>query len=153
MNRNGLGRNKGWHRMMQGRGFRVTAPREAVLSILEKEQTHLSAKEIYSKVIAIEPSVGLTTIYRTLEMLAEMGVINRVEIGDKTTRYEIKSNSSKHHHHIICTNCRKVIDYSEFSEEEKKLFTKMTKNIEKKYNVKITGHNVQFFGICLECEK
>ncbi len=153
MNRNGLGRNKGWHRIMHGRGFRVTAPREAVLSVLEKEKTHLSAKEIYAKVIVIEPSVGLTTIYRTLEMLAEMGVINRVEIGDKTTRYEIKSNSSKHHHHIICTNCRKVIDYSEFSEEEKKLFTKMTKNIEKKYNVKITGHNVQFFGICLDCEK
>lgn len=148
----GKGQGMGWRRTMRGRGLRITAPREAVMDVLYRKSTHMSAKEIYGEVLKIEPSAGLTTVYRTLEMLADMGIVSRVEIGDKTTRYEIKDDSAgtAHHHHIICTNCRKVIDYSDFSDEEVELFSKMTKNIEKKFNIKITGHNVQFFGICLE---
>lgn len=150
----GRGRGMGWRRMMRGRGFRITAPREAVMEVLMDSKIHLSAKEIYAKVLRIEPSAGLTTVYRTLETMADMGIIARVEIGDKTTRYELKKpGQSEHHHHIICTNCRKVIDYNEFSEEEVELFKKMTESIEKKFNIKITGHNVQFFGTCLECEE
>ncbi len=153
-NQRGRGRGMGWRRMMTGRGFRITAPREAVMHVLMNSNTHMSAKEIYAEVLRIEPSAGLTTIYRTLETMADMNIISRVEIGDKTTRYEMRSEEdSKHHHHIICTNCRKVIDYSEFSDDEMELFSRMTANIEKKYNIKITSHNVQFFGICLECEK
>ena len=150
----GAGQGMGWRRAMRGRGLRITAPREAVMEVLSKSDTHMSAKDIYAEVLKIEPSAGLTTVYRTLEMLADMGLVSRVEIGDKTTRYEMNEHKdAPHHHHIICINCRKVIDYSDFSEEEVELFSKMTKSIEKKYNIKITGHNVQFFGICLEHEE
>ncbi|MDY6787843.1 MAG: Fur family transcriptional regulator [candidate division WOR-3 bacterium] len=140
-------------RMMRNRGYRMTSAREAILDVLSKETKHLSAKEVYSKVLLIEPGTGLTTVYRTLETLSEMGIVNKIEIGDKTSRYELIREGHRHHHHIICTNCSKVIDYDDFMEEEQEMFCKLEKELEKKYNVDIKGHNVQFFAICKECRK
>ncbi len=100
------------------------------------------------------PGIGLTTVYRTLDLLVRMGLINKLDIGDGQSRYESTSGKKKeHHHHLICTDCGKIIDYSDFMEEELDLVRKTEKNLAKKYNFTVKDHNIEFYGLCEKCQK
>jgi Fur family ferric uptake transcriptional regulator len=133
---------------------RWTGPREAILQLLSRTTKHMSAKEIYATLHKFYPGIGLTTVYRTLDLLARMGLIHKFSIGDGHNRYEfISDDTSKHHHHLICTHCGKIINYSEFLDEELALVKKTEKRLAKKYNFRIEDHNIEFLGFCEDCQK
>jgi Fur family ferric uptake transcriptional regulator len=133
--------------------FRWTMPREAILELLSRSPKHMSAKEIYASLYNTHPGMGLTTVYRTLDLLARMGIVIKLALGDGQSRYEFKSSKKKdHHHHLICTNCGKIIDYSEFLDEELRLIRKTEERLAKKYEFKILDHNIEFLGICEKCK-
>ena len=132
---------------------RLTAPREAILDFLSKSSKHMSAKEIYASLHRSHPSLGLSTVYRTLDLLARMGIVTKIAIGDGQSRYEFKSREkNEHHHHLICTNCGKIINYSEFLDDELGLVKRTEERLSKKYNFVIQDHNIEFLGICEKCK-
>lgn len=132
---------------------RWTAPREAILDLMSRTTKHLSAKDIYAALYRIYPGIGLTTVYRTLDLLVRMGLINKFTFGDGPSRYEYKSEDKKgHHHHVICSRCGKIIDYSDFLDDELELVDKTEKHLSKKYNFKVMGHNIEFYGLCEKCQ-
>ena len=146
------GRHKMRHRF-KGHVSRWTMPREAILELLSQSSKHMSAKEIYASLYDTYPGMGLTTVYRTLDLLARMGIVTRLTLGDGQSRYEFKSSEKEdHHHHLICTNCGEIIDYSEFLEEELRLVRKTEERLEKKYDFKIMDHNIEFLGLCEKCK-
>jgi Fur family ferric uptake transcriptional regulator len=137
----------------KGHVSRWTMPREAILELLSKSSKHMSAKEIYASLYNTYPGMGLTTVYRTLDLLARMGIVTRLILGDGQSRYEFKLSEKKdHHHHLICTNCGEIIDYSEFLDEELRLVRKTEERLEKKYEFKIMDHNIEFLGLCEKCK-
>jgi Fur family ferric uptake transcriptional regulator len=137
----------------KGHVSRWTMPREAILELLSKSSKHMSAKEIYASLYNTYPGMGLTTVYRTLDLLARMGIVTRLTLGDGQSRYEFKLSEKKdHHHHLICTNCGEIIDYSEFLDEELRLVRKTEERLEKKYEFKIMDHNIEFLGLCEKCK-
>ncbi len=142
-----------WHGKFRGCGYRVTVAREAILDILARTDKHMSAEDIYMKLHPIYPNIGLTTVYRTLDVLSNLALIFRLDIGDGRARYELAESPNKphHHHHLVCTGCRKVIDYSDFIDQEIKLLHETEKGLSKKYNFKITNHLIQFYGLCGDC--
>ncbi|MBW1855631.1 MAG: transcriptional repressor [Deltaproteobacteria bacterium] len=141
-----------WRHTFQGHVSRWTIPREIILDFLSRTPKHLSAKEIYSSLYKTHPGIGLTTVYRTLDLLARMGLVTKLILGDGQNRYEFKSSDKEeHHHHLLCTNCGKIIDYSEFLNEELELVRKTEQKLEKKYNFKIQDHNIEFLGLCEKC--
>ncbi len=141
-----------WRQRWHGQFTRWTAPREAILDLMSRTTKHLSAKEIYAALYRMYPGIGLTTVYRTLDLLVQMGLINKFSIGDGQSRFEFKSEEKKgHHHHIICSKCGKIIDYNDFLEEELELVNKTEKHLTKKYNFKVLGHNIEFYGLCEKC--
>jgi len=141
-----------WRHRFQGHVSRWTIPREAILDLLSRTPKHLSAKEIYSSIYKTHPRIGLTTVYRTLDLLSKMGLVTKLIIGDGHSRYEFKSSKKeKHHHHLVCTKCGKILDYSEFLDEELDFVRKTEKKLEKKYNFKILDHNIEFLGMCKKC--
>ncbi len=141
-----------WRHRFQGHVSRWTVPREVILDLLCRTSKHLSAKEIYSYLYKSHPGIGMTTVYRTLDLLARMGLVTKLVLGDGQSRYEFKSSDrEKHHHHLLCTKCGKIIDYSEFLDEELELIRKTEKKLEKKYNFKILDHNIEFLGLCEKC--
>ncbi|MGB3114427.1 MAG: Fur family transcriptional regulator, partial [Candidatus Omnitrophota bacterium] len=84
------GTGRPWmHGRFRGHGYRLTMPRKAILEVLSKAEKHLSAEEVYLRVHKIYPNVGLTTVYRTLELLVQMGVIYKFDFGDGRARYEL----------------------------------------------------------------
>jgi len=142
-----------WRKRFQGHVSRWTAPREAVLELLSKTVLHMSAKDIYTAVHKIYPNIGLTTVYRTLDLIYGMGLIEKIVLGDGQARYQFRSGDQKdHHHHLICTECGKIIDYSEFEKEELQFIMKTEKWLARKYNFLILDHNIEFLGICAKCQ-
>lgn len=143
-----------WHGRFRGGGYRVTIPRREILKVLNQTDEHLSAEEIYMRVHKVYPAVGLTTVYRTIELLTQMGVLFRFDFGDGKARYELAEGpkGERHHHHLICTGCGRVIDYTDFVDEEKDLIEKTEKELSKRYKYKILNHQIHFYGLCDRCK-
>jgi Fur family ferric uptake transcriptional regulator len=146
--------NEWWHRRLRGHGHRLTIPRKAIIEVLSNTDDHLSAEDIYLAVHQKYPAIGLTTVYRTLDILVRMGIVFEFAFGDGRSRYELTERFShkKHHHHLICTSCKRVIDYKDFVDEELVLIDKTEKELSNKYNFQITGHMMQFYGLCDSCK-
>jgi Fur family ferric uptake transcriptional regulator len=141
-----------WHGKLRGCGYRLTVGREAILDILSKSEAHLSAEDIYIKIHSRYPNVGLTTVYRTLDVLSGLGMVYKLDFGDGRARYELAEGpKGAHHHHLVCTQCNKVIDYTDFIDEEAELLNQTEKGLGKKYNFNITNHVIQFYGLCEKC--
>jgi Fur family ferric uptake transcriptional regulator len=142
-------------RKLKDRGYRMTEGRETVLGVMAgaKRGEHLSAEDIYMKAHQICPAVGLTSVYRTLDLLVQLSMVDKFDFGDGRARYELAEGSSgvKHHHHLVCTGCGAILEYDDFLEEELKLVKRTEEGLSKKYGFKITGHVVQFYGICKRC--
>ena len=144
-----------WHSRFRGYGYRITVPREAILDVLSKTSEHLSAEDIYLAVHKVYPNIGLTTIYRTLELLVHIGLVSKFDFGDGRARYELSEGpkGKRHHHHLVCTNCGRVIDYTDFIDEEIELLGQTEKGLAQKFNFKITNHVIQFYGLCEQCRR
>ena len=142
----------GWGGRFRGCGYRMTVPRQAIVDALSSTDKHLSAEEIYIKVHSAYPRVGLTTVYRTLEVLVHMGMVSKYDFGDGRARYELNEGREKeHHHHLICTECKRVINYTEFIDEEIDFLRRAEKGLSEKYNFHIKSHIIQFYGLCDRC--
>lgn len=132
---------------LQQRGYKFTTQRRATLdAIIENEGKHMTPEEIYDHVKKKYPEIGLATIYRTLQLLEEMGIIYKLNFDDGKSRYELNHHTEDHqHHHLICLGCGQVTEVKEdFLERLEKL-------IEQDYNFAITDHMLKFFGYCSEC--
>ena len=132
---------------LKEKGCKLTMQRRSVLDVLlEHSNDHLSTEEIYDKVKENFPEIGLATVYRTVQLFEEMGIVDRLNFDDGCSRFELASEDTvHHHHHLICEQCNKV------SEVENDLLDDIEKEIESKYNFKIHDHNVMFYGICKDC--
>jgi Fur family ferric uptake transcriptional regulator len=151
----GFARGPGWwHGRFRGYGYRLTLSRQAIFEVLSRTSKHLSAEEIYFEVHKIYPSCGLSTVYRTLELLTQVGLVFKFDFGDGRARYELVESrrKEKHHHHLVCTGCGRVIDYTDFIDEEIELLKKTEKGLSKKYNFQIEDHIIQFYGLCDKCQ-
>jgi Fur family ferric uptake transcriptional regulator len=145
--------------MMQERlrsvGYKMTKGRRAILDILINSEGHLSAEDIYFKAHSVHSKLGLASVYRTLDILVRMGLVNNFDFKDGRTRYELAESPGgrRHHHHLICTSCGKIIDYGDFSDKEVNLLRKTEKHLSAKYGFRIANHSVNYFGLCGKCNK
>jgi Fur family ferric uptake transcriptional regulator len=144
-----------WGGEFKGCGYRMTRPREAILDVLAKTPEHLSAEDIYLAVHKFYPNIGLTTVYRNLELLADMGMVVKFEFGQGKAKYELADSYSKkgHHHHLVCKTCGKIIDYSDFMKDEVAFLNNTEKGLSEKYSFAISDHVIQFYGYCSRCKK
>lgn len=134
--------------MLKEKGFKITSQRESVLEVLKNNAgQHMTAEEIYIKVKEISPEIGLATVYRTIQLLHDLKLIDKLDLNDGFIRYEIGKVDAKehHHHHLICEVCGKVI------EAEDDLLDLIEETCYDKYQFKVTNHVVKFYGICSEC--
>lgn len=135
-------------------GLRFTLPRQMILDVLYRTRGHLSAEDIYFKIHPVYPQIGLTTIYRTLDLLDRMGLVTKFDFGDGKARYELVSPGDElRHHHLICRKCGRIIDYSDFVKEETRLIKEIEKELSKKYNFEINSHKIYFQGLCSKCRE
>lgn len=100
--------HEGEKRASGKKAIRSSKQRQAVLEVLQMSKAHLCAEDVYQLVRVRQPKISLGTVYRNLEMLVEMGLINRATFADGKSRYEIAAGEP--HHHLICLKCGQIED-------------------------------------------
>lgn len=137
--------NKDVLSILKDRNVKLTSDRRRIISILEKTRLPLTPNDIYLRLIGDSHNTNLTTVYRNLELLEGLGLVKRLGFNKNSFYYELLSDRT-HHHHAICQSCGKVEDLENISE-------KFVQELEKSTKFKIEDHNLEFFGLCQECQK
>ena len=127
---------------LRARGYRMTPQRMAILHVLHHSGEHLSPAEVYEQAHKELNGLTETTVYRTLEFLAENGLARPTHIGNGHLVYEIARHE---HDHLICRNCGKAL------EVEHSLLKNMYQKLESTSGYKLTDSHVTFFGLCSDC--
>lgn len=132
---------------LKEKGYKLTPQRRAIVDIIiDNEGNHLTVEELYDEVKKECPEIGLATVYRTVQLLEELGTICKINLNDGCNRYELVHENEHHqHHHLICTECGRII------EVEGDLLDNLEQSIEETYNFNVKNHSVKFFGICCDC--
>ncbi|MCT1683377.1 transcriptional repressor [Corynebacterium appendicis] len=127
-------------------GARNTRQRAAVVDILQDIDRFASAQSIHRELTDRGQKVGLTTVYRTLQTLTEVGAVDALnsETGETLYRHCL---TDRHHHHLVCTNCGRSEEIDGGPVEE------WAKETAKKYGFQLSGHDAEIFGICRTCQK
>ena len=137
---------------LKEKGLKVTIQRLLVLSVLEENSgRHMTAEDIYELVAEDYPDIGLATVYRALQLLWDMQLVDRISFDDGCVRYEIghlfKGEAKHNHHHLICRKCNKVIPFGD------DLLDDLEHHIEEATGFHVLDHELKFFGLCRECMK
>lgn len=121
---------------------KITPQRIAIYNILKESKDHPNAEAIYKKLEPTYPTISLATIYKSLELFDQLGLIQVINIGENSFRYDCKAYS---HPHLICSICHKVedlnVDY----------FKDLTETVETATNYKISKQQLSFYGVCPQC--
>jgi Fur family ferric uptake transcriptional regulator len=128
------------------KGLKRTSQRDLILDVFLRTEEHLSSEDLYRLVQKEDPTIGQTTVYRTLKLLSEAGLAREVRFGDGRTKYE-HQYKHQHHDHMICSQCGKVIEF--FSAELEAIQDAMAA----KHKFEVTQHLLRIIGLCAECRR
>jgi len=124
----------------------ITNPRILVLEALLEESNPITIDELQSR---LEGNVAKSTLYRVLNDLKKIKILNEFTSPDNSTVVELILEDHSHHHHLFCSDCGEVIDI-ELSEEFELMLTNEIKKVQKQFNFEINDHRVEMFGLCTE---
>jgi Fur family ferric uptake transcriptional regulator len=131
--------------ILRQQGYKFTPQRRIVIQTVASSQDHLTPAAIYERVHQEHPNIGLVTIYRTLDILAKLGLICELHAGGSCRSYT--TGASEHHHHLICTNCGKVVDFSGYD------LSQLEQRLSLETGFDIEDHLLEFVGLCQACQK
>lgn len=130
---------------LRERGYRLTPQRMMVLEAIEASEDHISAEEIYTQVHSRYPYLNISTVYRTLELLKEEGLVAETDLGGGRFLYHPVGKA--YHHHLVCSKCGKVRDI------EASVFGKLQDELTRRYGFNAKFEHMAIFGICEECRE
>ena len=125
-------------------GYRMTPQRQMILEAIEGARGHISAEEIYEDIRRRYPSLNVSTVYRTLELLKELRLVTETDMGDGRVRFH--SSGHEHHHHLVCSKCGTVIDLAEDTLEP------LARTLSEKHGFNADLHHLAIFGRCKKCD-
>src|SRR5437899_1505446 len=131
---------------IQQQGLKRTAQRDLILDVFLRTEEHLSSEDLYNLVHKEDPSIGQTTVYRTLKLLSDAGLAREVRFGDGRTHYE-HNYKHQHHDHMICSECGKIIEF--FSAQLEAIQDAMAA----KHRFELTSHLLRMIGLCSDCHQ
>ncbi len=126
-------------------GYKVTAARRDLLKILCQTGDHLTSTDVIEKAAQAKRPIGRASVFRTLDLLTELGIIRPTYLHRGAPNYIVMPENG-HHAHIICRDCSQVIEINECSIDE------MIDALEVRHNIEITGHLLELYGKCKDCE-
>ncbi|MCL3883429.1 Fur family transcriptional regulator [Marivita sp. GX14005] len=126
----------------EAQGLRLTDQRRTIAHVLEGSRDHPDVEELYARASAIDPNISLATVYRTVKLFEEAGILEKVDFGDGRARYEDAERD--HHDHLIDLQTGKVIEFvdPEIEALQEKIATKL--------GYKLKGHKLELYGVKLK---
>jgi Fur family ferric uptake transcriptional regulator len=127
----------------EGAGYRVTAPRRALAALIASRAGHFTADDLLAEAHRGRHGLGRATIFRSLEVLAELGAVERLDLpsGD----HAFVACEPAHHHHVVCSSCGRSTEVSDHGLEG------MAATIERETGYRVDTHRLELFGVCPRC--
>jgi len=134
-------------KILKSSALKYTKQREMLLKILYNSNAHMTPEQLYLEMKSKFPelNIGIATVYRTLNLLEDNGMVTSINFGIQGKKFELAIKP--HHDHIICKNCGKIVEFEDGAIERKQV------NIAKENGFVLTGHIMQLYGICAQCQK
>ncbi len=131
---------------LRGKKLRVTPQRLTILEVFLEKKGHVEVEGLFLEVQKIDSSIGIATVYRTMNLLVDCGLAreNTLSKGQKT--FETLYHQS-HHDHLICTQCKKIVEF------EHPLIEKYQLEISQTHGFSLNQHQMEIYGICSDCQK
>ncbi|AMG29730.1 ferric iron uptake transcriptional regulator [Grimontia hollisae] len=129
------------NKALKDAGLKVTLPRLKILEVLqEPDCQHISAEDLYKKLIDIGEEIGLATVYRVLNQFDDAGIVTRHHFEGGKSVFEL---ATQHHHdHLVCLDCGRVIEFTDEVIEQRQ------RDIANQYNIRLTNHSLYLYGHC-----
>ena len=127
------------------KGLRITEQRRVIARVLSEAEDHPDVEKVYERASAIDPGISIATVYRTVRLFEEAGILDRHDFGDGRSRYE--AADATHHDHLIDVETGKVI---EFADEE---LETLQRRIAEKLGFRLVDHRMELYGVALHREK
>jgi Fur family ferric uptake transcriptional regulator len=128
-------------------GHRVTSPRLAIVESVAPRRDHFSAQEVWSELRQADATIGRATVFRTLDLLADLGVVDRLHSEDGTHRFHVTDAASGHHHHLRCVDCGRVETL------ESEVVERLVHSIAERSGYELHDHHVELTGRCADCRR
>lgn len=138
-------RRRALRTLRQG-GYKLTPQRRAVVDALSTSASRLTPAQVHACVSRIAPEVGLVTVYRTLRILVDLDVVCEISVDGRQPTY-LLSRPKEHHHHIVCTSCGRVVDFTSDAIE------KLGRRLAAETGYSVQGHVLEFSGTCPGCRE
>lgn len=133
------------HTLLEARGYRLTAARRAILDTLTESGGHLTADELTDLARRRAAGVGRMTVYRTLDLLCDLGILRPVYQGTGAAHYILMQDG--HHHHLVCSGCSRVIEFDECALGD------LPARIAGQFGFRVEGHLLELYGVCAACSE
>ena len=124
------------------KGLRMTSQRKIIAQVLENAADHPDVEELYKRASKIDPTISIATVYRTVKLFDEAGILDKLEFGDGRARYE--DAKREHHDHLIDVNSGRVIEFMDSDIE------KLQEKIAQKLGYRLMGHKLELYGVPLK---
>ena len=124
------------------KGLRMTSQRKIIAQVLEDAADHPDVEELYKRASKIDLTISIATVYRTVKLFDEAGILDKLEFGDGRARYE--DAEREHHDHLIDINSGRVIEFMDSDIE------KLQEKIAQKLGYKLLGHKLELYGVPLK---
>ena len=131
-------------RYLEEHNLKHTKQRELILESFLETQGHVTSEELYQRVRDRNPSIGYTTVYRTMKLLAEAGLAQERHFDDGVTRYELEH---EHHDHLVCLRCGRIIEFECEEIEAAQL------EVAEKHGFEVMRHRHELYGHCADCRE
>lgn len=135
-----------WQKLLTDRGHRVTASRRAVMAVLQRVEVPLGAEEVLAEAREHHPRLGLVTVYRTLDLFRDLGLVRRVHREDGCHGYALASPG--HHHAIVCRRCGRADEFNGCEE-----MAGLIRRAEAETGFCVEEHMLQLSGLCRVCAR
>ncbi|HMB13763.1 MAG TPA: Fur family transcriptional regulator [Roseovarius sp.] len=126
----------------EAKGLRMTDQRRTIASVLESSDDHPDVEELYGRASGVDPRISIATVYRTVKLFEEAGIIEKLEFGDGRARYEDAERD--HHDHLIDMNSGEVIEFVDPEIEA------LQDKIAEKLGYRLIGHRLELYGVPLK---
>ncbi len=130
---------------IKAQGIRITPQRAIIFEAIENLEGHITAEDIFQEVQQVNPYISLATVYRTLELLSDLKLVNQTNFGRSQTYFALRDHGS--HHHLVCLECGRV---EEFADE---MLASLRSNLREKHNFEAHTDHICIFGICKGCRE
>ena len=132
--------------ILSQKGYRLSAPRKQIIELLEVADVALSPQQIHNQLQQNGSALGLVSVYRTLGLLTELGLVTILYDPQLNPGYVLRTQG--HHHHIVCQNCHKALEFPATNDIDS-----LVERVEKQTSFQVRDHLLQLFGLCPDCKQ